>query len=160
MSRSRLLLSLVVLALAGCSLFNEPEPAAVSLRTIATPANIQLGDTARISIEITNVTSSTVSIGVPGCNMDFVIISATGSVFHPAELVYCTLALYAPLQLAPGAKHVVNVFTTGRVVPLGSQAAPVALEPGTYNIRGVVYVVRGDQDAVTVQSNPVTVTFR
>jgi hypothetical protein len=160
MSRSRFPLSIVALVLAGCSMFNEPEPAAVSLRTIASPTNIQLGDTARISIEITNVTNNTVEVGVPGCNMDFVIISGNGSVYHPAELVYCTLALYAPVQLAPGAKHVVNVFTTGRVVPMGSQAAPAMLPPATYRIRGVVYVVRGAQDALTVQSDPVSVTFR
>jgi hypothetical protein len=139
---------------------SEPEPAVVSLRTLATPADIQLGDTARISIEITNVTGKSVAIGVPGCNMDFVIVSESGSVFHPAELVYCSLALYAPTTLAPGARHVVDVFTTGRVVPLGSQAAPVMLPAGTYAIRGVVYVVQGDQDAVTVQSDPVSITFR
>ena len=160
MTLLRRTLLFVALSLNACSLFSEPRAAVVSLRTLASPTDIQLGDTARIQIEVTNISGNTVEIGPSGCNMDFVIVSASGSVFNPAELVACPLALMAPIPLAPGAKRLIDVFTTGRVIPQGSQAAPSMLSPATYSIRGVVYVLRGNQEAITVQSDPVSVTFR
>jgi hypothetical protein len=150
----------VSLALAGCALFNEPQERPIKISTVATPTDLRLGDTARVIIDIVNISSASVQVSSSGCNNDFVLESAAGAVFYAAERVYCTLELRSPISLAPGASHRVFGFTTGRVIPQSSQSAPVMLEPGTYTIRAVIGVVKGDKSAVTVRSDPMTITFR
>ena len=100
------------------------------------------------------------SIGTTGCNTEFLISDMQGNAYVPAELVYCTLELRAPTKLAPGATHEISVFTTGRAVPQGSQAAPGLLPKGTYRLRPVVQVLVGSESAVLVSADPVLVTFR
>ena len=91
-----------------------------------------------------NVGDREVSIGTTGCNTEFLISDMQGNAYVPAELVYCTLELRAPIKLAPGASHSIHVFTTGRVVPQGSQvAAGAACTKGTYRVRPVVSVLYG-----------------
>jgi hypothetical protein len=92
--------------------------------------------------------------------MDFFISDLDGNAFTPAETVYCTLELRAPISLDPGETHRIDAFTTGRVVPQGSQSAPIMLPAGTYRVRPVVSVHSGDETAVVVSAEPVIVTFR
>jgi hypothetical protein len=113
-----------------------------------------------MTITVRNIGDREVSIGTTGCNTEFLISDADGNAFVPAELVYCTLELRAPTKLAPGASYEIRVFTTGRVVPQGTQNAPSMLPPGTYRLRPVVSVLTGNESAVLVSSDPVYVTFR
>ena len=101
-----------------------------------------------------------VSVGTTGCNTEFLISDLQGNAYVPAEAVYCTLELRAPTKLAPGATYEIRVFTTGRVVPQGTQVAPALLPKGTYRIRPVVSVVIGSETVVVVTADPVLLTFR
>lgn len=153
------LAAVVPIALACGVTDNTPAPP-LDLITQASPAELALGDTARIHIDITNSGDRTVWIGPAGCNYDFVITAPSGIVYHPAEKVYCTLALLPPVKLEPGDSYEIEAFTTGRVVQQGSQDAPSMLPPGTYGIRAVVAVLKGDESEIVVKSDPSTVTFR
>jgi hypothetical protein len=132
----------------------------VTVSAVTAPVDLNLGDTVHMNITVRNTGDREVSIGTPGCNSEFLISDMQGNAYVPAELVYCTLQLRAPIKLAPGATHQINVFTTGRAVPQGSQAAAGLLPKGTYRLRPVVQVLYGDESAVVVSSDPVTVTFR
>ena len=143
----RLAVFLPALAIA-CASAGEVEPPPVDIVASTNPTDLRLGDTARVVIDLVNVSKEVVWIGPAGCNYDFVIASASGAVFHPAEQIYCTLALMAPVELAPGETYQIQAFTTGRVIPKGSQAAPSMLEPGTYSIRAVLAVLRGQEEAL------------
>ena len=92
--------------------------------------------------------------------MEFLISDLQGNAYVPAETTYCSLELRAPIVIAPGATHSIQAFTTGRVVPQGSQAAPGLLPKGTYRLRPVVSVLVGNESAVIVTADPVLVTFR
>ena len=154
-------LAVLVPALAiACASAGEVEPPPVDIVASTNPTDLRLGDTARVVIDLVNVSKEVVWIGPAGCNYDFVIASASGAVFHPAEQIYCTLALMAPVELAPGETYQIQAFTTGRVIPQGSQAAPTMLAPGTYSIRAVLAVLRGQEDHIEVRSSPSTITFR
>jgi len=132
----------------------------VTVSAVTAPVDLNLGDTVHMNITVRNTGDREVSIGTTGCNSEFLISDMQGNAYVPAELVYCTLELRAPIKLAPGATHQINVFTTGRAVPQGSQAAAGLLPKGTYRLRPVVQVLYGDESAVVVSSDPVTVTFR
>ena len=132
----------------------------VSVTADMEPVDLALGDTVHINISVRNTGDREVRIGTTGCNTEFLISDMQGNAFVPAELVYCTLELRAPITLAPGASHSIQVFTTGRVVPQGSQTQPGLLPKGTYRVRPVVSVLYGDQSVVVVSADPVYVTFR
>ena len=147
-------------AVAACSVLESNSGPRVSVSAVMSPVDVARGDTVRIIITVRNVGDREVSIGTTGCNTEFLISDLDGNAFVPAELVYCTLELRAPTTLAPGATHEIRVFTTGRVVPQGSQSAPSLLPAGTYRLRPVVSVMTGNESAVIVTSDPVLVTFR
>jgi len=146
-------------ALTGCSLLDEPELMELSVIASISPFELSLGDTARVTIDILNVSNQTISVSSGGCNNDFVIQSGTGATYVPAELVVCSLELRAPTVLVPGGTHRLVEFTTGRVIPQGSQAAPAMLQPDTYGVRAVVGMIRGNNAAVEVRSQPAGLTF-
>lgn len=153
------LAAVIPIALA-CGVTDNTQASPLDLTTEANPAELAVGDTARIHIEITNSGDRTVWIGPAGCNYDFVITAASGTVYHPAEKVYCTLALQPPVKLEPGDSYEIEAFTTGRVVRQGSQDGPIMLAPGTYGIRAVVAVLKGDESEIVVKSDPSMVTFQ
>ena len=132
----------------------------VSVTADMEPVDLALGDTVRINISVRNTGDREVGVGTSGCNMEFLISDMQGNAYVPAELVYCTLELRAPTKLAPGATHEIRVFTTGRVVPQGTQVAPALLPKGTYRVRPVVSVLIGSESVVVVSADPVLVTFR
>jgi hypothetical protein len=160
MRTQNLLAFLAFTAAAGCSILESNTGPRVTVSAVTAPVDVAIGDTVHINITVRNVGDREVSIGTTGCNTEFLISDMQGNAFVPAELVYCTLELRAPLKLAPGATHSIHVFTTGRVVPQGSQAAPGLLPKGTYRVRPVVSVLYGDQTVVVVSSDPVQVIFR
>lgn len=151
---------MIVPLLTACSIIESNSGPAVSVTAVTAPVDLALGDTVRITISVRNVGDREVSIGTTGCNTEFLISDLQGNAYVPAELVYCTLELRAPTKLAPGATHEIRVFTTGRVIPQGSQTAPSLLPKGTYRLRPVVQVLVGDESAVLVTADPVLVTFR
>ena len=151
---------MIVPLLASCSIIESNSGPAVSVSAVTAPLDLALGDTVRITITVRNVGDREVSIGTTGCNTEFLISDLDGNAYVPAEQVYCTLELRAPTKLAPGATHEIRVFTTGRAIPQGSQAAPGLLPKGTYRLRPVVQVLIGDESAVLVSADPVLVTFR
>lgn len=150
----------IVPLLAACGIIESNSGPAVSVTAVLAPVDLTLGDTVRIRISVHNVGDREVSIGTTGCNTEFLLSDLQGNAYVPAELVYCTLELRAPTKLAPGATHEIRVFTTGRAIPFGSQAAPGLLPKGTYRIRPIAHVLVGDEPAVLVSADPVTVTFR
>jgi len=155
------LLAIIALAAVGaCSMLETNSGPRVSVTADMEPINLALGDTVHINISVRNTGDREVSIGTTGCNTEFLISDMQGNAYVPAELVYCTLELRAPIKLAPGASHAIQVFTTGRVVPQGSQVQPSLLPKGTYRVRPVVSVLYGDQNVVVVSADPVYVTFR
>ena len=155
------LLAVISLAAVGaCSMLEANSGPRVSVTAEMAPVDLALGDTAHVNITVRNVGDREVRIGTTGCNTEFLISDMDGNAYVPAELVYCTLELRAPTVLAPGATHSIHVFTTGRVVPQGSQAAPSLLAKGKYRLRPVVSVLSGDDRAVVVSADPVYVTFR
>lgn len=156
----RLLFATALPLLAACSILESSSGPGVTLSVSALPLDIAAGDTARINITVRNTGDRDVSVSSAGCNMDFFLSDLDGNAYTPAESVYCTLELRAPVELAPGASHVIEAFTTGRVVVQGSQDSPTQLSPGKYRIRPVVAVHSGNQEAVVVSSDPVTVIFR
>lgn len=151
---------MIVPLLASCSIIESNSGPAVSVSAVTAPLDLALGDTVHITITIRNVGDREVSIGTTGCNTEFLISDMDGNAYVPAEQVYCTLELRAPTKLAPGTTHEIRVFTTGRAIPQGSQAAPGLLPKGTYRLRPVVQVLIGDESAVLVSAEPVLVTFR
>ena len=146
--------------LASCSIIESNAGPAVSVSAVTAPVDVALGDTVHIHVTVRNIGDREVSIGTTGCNTEFLISDLQGNAYVPAELVYCTLELRAPTKLAPGATHEIRVFTTGRAIPQGSQAAPALLPKGTYRLRPVVQVLVGNESAVVVSADPVLVTFR
>lgn len=160
MRHSTLLSLLALSGIGGCSILESNTGPAVTLSAVTAPLDLPLGDTVHINITVRNVGDREVGIGTTGCNTEFLISDLDGNAYVPAELVYCTLELRAPTKLAPGATHQIHVFTTGRVVPQGSQAAPALLPEGTYRLRPVVSVLTGNESAVLVSADPVYVTFR
>jgi len=146
--------------LGACAVLESQNGPRVSLNVSTQPIDLFLGDTAYIAIVIRNVGDRELSVSSAGCNMDFFISDLDGNAFTPAETVYCTLELRAPISLDPGETHRIEAFTTGRVVPQGSQSAPIMLPAGTYRVRPVVSVHSGDETAVVVSAEPVIVTFR
>jgi hypothetical protein len=147
-------------AVAACSVLESNSGPRVSVNAVMSPVDLAVGDTVHIVITVRNTGDREVSIGTTGCNTEFLISDLDGNAFVPAEMVYCTLELRAPTKLAPGATHEIRVFTTGRVVPQGTQIAPSLLPPGTYRLRPVVSVMTGNESGVLVTSDPVLVTFR
>jgi hypothetical protein len=147
-------------ALGACSMLESNSGPRVSVTADMEPVDLALGDTVRINISVRNTGDREVSIGTTGCNTEFLISDMQGNAYVPAELVYCTLELRAPIKLVPGAVHNLQAFTTGRVVPQGSQAQPGLLPRGTYRVRPVVSVLHGDENVVVVSADPVYVTFR
>lgn len=160
MTRYRLAALLALPFLTACGILESNAGPAVTLSAVTSPLDVVLGDTVRIDITVRNIGDREVSIGTTGCNTEFLISDLDGNAYVPAELVYCTLELRAPTKLAPGATHEIHVFTTGRVVPQGSQQEPSMLPRGTYRLRPVVSVLVGDESAVLVSADPVYVTFR
>jgi hypothetical protein len=146
--------------LGACAVLESQNGPRVSLNVSTQPIDLFLGDTAYIAIVIRNVGDRELSVSSAGCNMDFFISDLDGNAFTPAETVYCTLELRAPISLDPGETHRIEAFTTGRVVPQGAQSAPITLPAGTYRVRPVVSVHSGDETAVVVSAEPVIVTFR
>lgn len=147
-------------ALGACSILEANGGPRVAVNADFAPADLVLGDTVRITINVRNVGDREVSIGTTGCNTEFLISDMDGNAYVPAELVYCTLELRAPTRLEPGASYVISAFSTGRVVPQGTQQEPSLLPRGRYRFRPVVSVMTGDESAVVVTSDPVFVTFR
>lgn len=159
--RPRLLASLLLWpVLTGCSILESNTGPGITVSAVTAPLDAALGDTVRMTITVRNTGDREVSIGTTGCNTEFLISDMNGNAYVPAELVYCTLELRAPTKLAPGGSHEIRVFTTGRVVPQGTQNAPSLLRPGTYRLRPVVSVLAGNESAVLVSADPVYVTFR
>ena len=151
---------LALTAAGACSLVESNVGPRVTVSAVTAPVDLNLGDTVHMNITVRNTGDREVSIGTTGCNTEFLISDMQGNAYVPAELVYCTLDLRAPTKLAPGATHQIHVFTTGRAVPQGSQAAAGLLPKGTYRLRPIVSVLYGDESAVVVTADPVTVTFR
>jgi hypothetical protein len=151
---------LALAAVGACSVLESNTGPRVTVSAVTAPVDLALGDTVHITITVRNTGDGEVSIGTTGCNTEFLISDMDGNAFVPAELVYCTLDLRAPTRLAPGATHQFQVFTTGRVVRQGTQMAAALLAPGKYRLRPVVSVMYGDENAVLVSTDPVTVTFR
>ena len=160
MRRHRLAATLILPLLTACGIIESNAGPAVTISAVTAPLDLALGDTVRITITARNTGDREVSIGTTGCNTEFLISDLDGNAYVPAELVYCTLELRAPTKLAPGATHEIRVFTTGRVVPQGSQAEPRLLPKGTYRLRPIVSVLVGNESAVMVSADPVLVTFR
>ena len=150
----------VVPFVAACSILESNAGPAVSVTAVTAPLDLALGDTARITITVRNTGDRDVSVSTAGCNMDFLISDLDGNAYVPAESVYCTLELRAPVVLSPGASHQISAFTTGRVVPQGSQDGPIQLSKGTYRLRPIAHVHSGNENAVVVIADPVFVTFR
>lgn len=159
--RTRYLSFALLLPLAAaCGVLEASGGPRVTLSVSSQPLDLAVGDTARLAITVRNVGDRAVTIGSAGCNLDFFLSDLDGNAFTPAEAVYCTLELRAPVELPPGQAYRIDAFTTGRVVPQGSPAGPVMLPPGQYRIRPVVSVFSGDENAVIVSSDPVLVRFR
>jgi hypothetical protein len=156
----KILIGLGFITIAGCSILESNTGPRVSVSAVTNPLEATVGDTVRMTITVRNIGDREVSIGTTGCNTEFLISDVDGNAYVPAELVYCTLELRAPTKLGPGASHEIRVFTTGRVVPQGTQNAPSMLPPGTYRLRPVVSVLTGNESAVLVTADPVFVTFR
>jgi hypothetical protein len=146
--------------LAACAILESSSGPAITVTAISVPVDLALGDTARITITVRNSGDRAVELRAPGCNTDFFISDDDGNAYTPAESVYCTLELKAPIYLSAGQVHQIHAFTTGRVVPQGSQAVPSMLLPGDYLVRPVVHVFAGDEEAVLVSASPLLVTFR
>ena len=153
-------LALIVPLAAACSLSEQVEMPPIDITAEASPNEVRLGDTAYVSIELVNVSDEVVWIGPAGCNNDFVIVNSGKQVYRPAETIYCILALLPPVELSPGESYSIEAFTTGRAIAESSQGPPGMLSPGTYTIRAVMAVLRGDEDALLVRSSPSTITFR
>lgn len=160
MRMNRLLGLLALSFVAACAILESNSGPAVTVSAAISPLDLALGDTARITITVSNIGDREVSVGTTGCNTEFLISDLEGNAYVPAELVYCTLELRAPTKLAPGASHEIRVFTTGRAIPQGSQGEPGLLPSGTYRLRPVVSILSGDESAVLVSADPVYVTFR
>lgn len=160
MRLNQLIAVLVVPFVTACSILESNAGPAVSVTAVTAPLDLALGDTVRITITVRNIGDRDVSVSTAGCNMDFLISDLDGNAYTPAELMYCTLDLRAPIVLSPGASHQIPAFTTGRVVPQGSQAGPIQLPKGTYRLRPIAYVHSGNENAVVVSADPVFVTFR
>jgi hypothetical protein len=152
-------LAFAALTFAGCSWFDDTEVPKLALETQLSPAEARIGDTVRVVIEVRNISNDVVRVGQSHCNSDFVITSAGGWMYHPAEQIYCSLALYAATPVAPGETLRIDGFTTARVIPKGTQSEPVYLEPGSYEIRAVVAVSKQDEDAVIVRSSPASIVL-
>jgi len=159
--RRTLLTSLVALPLVtACAILESNSGPAVIVSAVTAPLDVTLGDTVRINITVRNTGDRDVSVSTTGCNTEFLISDLHGNAYVPAELVYCTLELRAPVNLAPGASHEIRAFSTGRAIPQGSQGEAGLLPKGTYRLRPVVSVMSGSESAVVVSADPVYVTFR
>jgi hypothetical protein len=122
---------------------------------------MRLGDTAIVTIDVTNISNSTVLVGPTNCNGDFELVGGSGVSYVPGDRFPCTLALVAPQPLAPGAMLRMRAFTTGRVIEPGSRTVsmPTLLSPGTYFLRSTVTAFQGDASPLSVRVTPSRITF-
>lgn len=151
--------AVVAATLQACAALETNTGPFVSVHASTAPVDLAIGDTAHITITVRNNGDRAVDVADPGCNGSFFISDSDGNAYDQAELVYCTLELRAPVTLPPGATHTITAFTTGRVIPQGSQSNAITLPPGTYRVRPVVTVTAGEEEAVIVSAAPVRVTF-
>ncbi len=138
---------------ADCRSSAAPEAPLIFATIAVTPGVVYAGDTAHVSITVTNRSAGTITVLAPGCNNDFDIRGADGTVYHTAEDVVCQFLSVGPEPLGAGASLVYVGFTTGRVIPEGSQDPPILLPEGDYQVRCAVVQLIGDED-----SNPIDFT--
>ena len=91
-------LALLVSAVA-CDAVSDPAPFLVS-DTSSPALSMRLGDTAIVTIDVTNISNSTVLVGPTNCNGDFELVGGNGVSYVPGDRFPCTLALVAPQPLA------------------------------------------------------------
>ncbi len=144
----------------ACAVLETGTGPVVSVSASVDPVDLKIGDTVHIAISIRNTGSRPFELLDQGCNSAFFISDGAGKAYSQAESIVCTLDLRRPVELAPGAIHFIHAFTTGLVLPQGSQSPASWLAPGLYRIRPVVAVRSGNEDPVVVSADPAIVTFR
>lgn len=148
------LLSLAVLAGAGCR-GGSTEPAQ-DLRVTVTvaPTAFRAGDAVRVTTDVVNEGTRSRTIDANTCPGPFVVQTAAGATVWPAGEV-CTLVIIKR-ALAPGERITFTGRWTGNVRTARQDLAPVYATPGTYVVRGRVRVV--DDGAVVSDAVSVEVT--
>jgi hypothetical protein len=148
--KTRTLLSIVLCA-AACQQPDSPS------RDVAVTANLSkvtahVGDTVTVSVVATNQGSQSIVLGDESCPRPFEVTMGDGTVVAPYGDL-CASVLSPPATLNPGESHKATFqwATDARPSPAES---PVALPPGSYQFRGVVFAT-----GVRVSSPPVTITI-
>jgi hypothetical protein len=127
----------LALALMGCSTVTDADRG-VSLETEVSPTVLLIGDTVEVAVTVTNHRAEPLSLEGNHCNMHFDVRDARGMRFPASEAIVC-LGIHIPLVLEPGKSHTLRGFWSGRLP--NSSGAPVYAPPGTYRVRGRVFLL-------------------
>jgi hypothetical protein len=160
MPKLRSLIAVVALASASaCRSSTAPAPAMLAVSAVATPSSVIRGDTASITVTVRNLSEQTLRVGGGGCNSDFRISDSAGQLYIPAEQINCSLIRYGTVDLAPHDSFQMFLFTTGRVYDEKSLHV-ITLPAGTYTVRGMVTVLRGDEEVTPLNNTGATLVLR
>src|ERR1044071_5877839 len=132
-----------VASLVGCALFG-PEPQTVILRLDRT-AFIPAADTVIITVVLRNNTDQLLTVsGSGGCILRYEVRTSTGALLV-SEPSICTAVLGA-FRIAPNDSLVRSFRWSGQhFTQFGLPGPP--LEPGTYELRGLLAAVEGTQQS-------------
>lgn len=145
----------LAVVLLRCQSPASPRTATDVTATVAvTPAQVAVGDTAHVVVDVVNHAAGPVTLLAPACNAAFVLRSAGGTSFRPAEQELCMAISVGPLSLPAGESLRFEGFTTGLGIVDGSADPPTALPPGTYQVHCAVVRLLGDEDSEPISDTP------
>lgn len=159
--RFRSPLLVAALAAAACSDAATGSADGITVATAVAPTAFRTGDSATVTVTVTNMGSRTRSFFASGCLDPFDVIAADGTVLPAgARLCLDVLQLQQPLEVTPGKTR---VFTRawrgdyGEKFGNGLHGLGALLSPGTYMVRGFVDVANGTR---VVSAAPATIQIQ
>jgi hypothetical protein len=153
----RKLLSLsVACLLAGCLDATSPKDA-VLVTGAASVASIRAAQNMSITLTIHNRGDEAIQLAIDECFPPFEILDDRGDVVGPGPRA-CTLSLYAPIVVQPGASTTYTTNWSGESSIVEAADGVVYLAPGSYTIRPRVRVDVDGGGFVYGNSIPITIT--
>ena len=111
------------------------------IETAVSAQQITVGQPVSITLTILNQRDIDVKVAVESCQRPFDVLNTFGVVVGPGEYEVCTLALTGPTTIAAGQAATFETQWAGDSLGIGPTDGPQYLSPGTYFIRGRVYVM-------------------
>jgi hypothetical protein len=130
---------------AACADSTSPVDGLV-IDTSVSAQQITAGQSVSITLTIVNQRDTDVKVAVESCQRPFDVLNKFGAIVGPGAYQVCTLSLTAPTTIAAGQTATFETQWAGDSLGIGPADEPLYLSPGSYFIRGRVYVM--DDNAI------------